>query len=68
MNFIDTEHYEATAVYNFKARNPQELSIVKGDSLLLLAQMNQEWWKARLMDGSQAEGLVPDKYVEIKRR
>ncbi|OQV24407.1 SLIT-ROBO Rho GTPase-activating protein 3 [Hypsibius exemplaris] len=64
----DTEHYEATAVYAFKARNDAELTMQKGDSLLLLVQMNPEWWKARLMNGSGNEGLVPDKYVEIKRR
>ncbi|GAU93561.1 hypothetical protein RvY_05486 [Ramazzottius varieornatus] len=64
----DAEQYEATAIYSFKARNPSELSVQKGASLLLLTQMNPEWWNARLMDGSRAEGYVPDKYVDIRKR
>ncbi|XP_055338072.1 SLIT-ROBO Rho GTPase-activating protein 1-like isoform X2 [Paramacrobiotus metropolitanus] len=62
------EHYEATAVFDFSARTLSELTVRKGDLLLLLHQINPEWWRARLLTGTMAEGLIPDKYIEIKRR
>ncbi|XP_014277540.1 SLIT-ROBO Rho GTPase-activating protein 1 isoform X1 [Halyomorpha halys] len=59
------EFVEATAQYDFAARNERELSLTKGDSVTLYSQVSCDWWRGAV---SGKEGLVPDKYISIKIR
>lgn len=51
------------AQYDFAARNERELSLCKGDSVVLYSQVSCDWWRGAV---SGKEGLVPDKYISIK--
>ncbi|KAK9497370.1 hypothetical protein O3M35_004702 [Rhynocoris fuscipes] len=57
------ECVEAVAQYDFSARNDRELSLSKGDSVVLYSQVSCDWWRGAV---SGKEGLVPDKYISIK--
>ncbi|BFZ10566.1 hypothetical protein BsWGS_13608 [Bradybaena similaris] len=54
---------EATAVFDFDARSPRELSFKRGDSLVLYHQMSQDWWEGC---SRGKEGLIPDKYISVR--
>lgn len=60
---IDTEVYEATALYDFKGRTDRELSFKKGDTLVLYTKASTEWWEGAFAGN---EGLIPSNYVAIK--
>lgn len=61
--FLDSENMEAIVQYDFQARSDRELSLKKGDTVTLFAQVSNDWWKGAL-NGS--EGLIPDKYISLK--
>ena len=52
------------AAYDFDGRTDRELSFKKGDSLLLYYQKSTDWWEGAYKG---TEGLIPDKYVHLKR-
>uniref|UniRef100_A0A0A9YLU2 SLIT-ROBO Rho GTPase-activating protein 1 n=1 Tax=Lygus hesperus TaxID=30085 RepID=A0A0A9YLU2_LYGHE len=54
---------EATAQYDFTARNDRELTLSKGDSVQLYSQVSCDWWRGAVCG---RQGLVPDKYISIK--
>ncbi|XP_013083230.2 SLIT-ROBO Rho GTPase-activating protein 1-like isoform X3 [Biomphalaria glabrata] len=54
---------EATALFDFDARSPRELSFKRGDVLVLYNQVSQDWWEG-CFHGK--EGLIPDKYITVK--
>ncbi|BFZ08300.1 hypothetical protein BsWGS_11339 [Bradybaena similaris] len=54
---------EATAVFDFEARSPRELSFKRGDILVLYNQVSQDWWEGCFRG---KEGLIPDKYINVK--
>ncbi|KAH9512475.1 SLIT-ROBO Rho GTPase-activating protein 3 [Bulinus truncatus] len=54
---------EATALFDFDARSPRELSFKRGDVLVLYSQVSQDWWEG-CFHGK--EGLIPDKYISVK--
>ena len=53
----------AVALYDFDADGEDELSVREGESLIVLEQDGNEWWKCR--NASGAEGVVPASYVEV---
>lgn len=55
---------EAIAGFDYEGRSERELSFKKGDSLLLYTQVSPDWWEGAHQG---QEGLIPDKYVHIKR-
>ncbi|CAG5119867.1 unnamed protein product [Candidula unifasciata] len=54
--------FEATAVFDFEARSPRELTFRRGDTLVLYNQMSSDWWEGCFRG---KEGLIPDKYISI---
>ncbi|KAJ2295730.1 bud emergence protein 1 [Coemansia sp. RSA 2706] len=55
-----------TALYGFDAANANELSVVEGDELLVVAQSTDDWLIARRVHGGAKTGLVPAAYVELR--
>ena len=64
-SLLDTEVYEAIALYDFTGRTERELSFKKGDSLLLYTKASPEWWEGAFAGN---EGLVPSNYVSLKHQ
>uniref|UniRef100_A0A0B7A370 SLIT-ROBO Rho GTPase-activating protein 1 n=1 Tax=Arion vulgaris TaxID=1028688 RepID=A0A0B7A370_9EUPU len=54
---------EATALFDFEARSTRELSFKRGDILVLYNQVSQDWWEGCFRG---KEGLIPDKYINVK--
>ncbi len=59
----ETESLEATAQFDFSARSERELSLKKGDHIILYTQVSNDWWKGSV---NGKEGLIPDKYISVK--
>ncbi|KAL1492781.1 hypothetical protein ABEB36_010977 [Hypothenemus hampei] len=59
----DSENIEATAQFDFIARSNRELSLKRGDTVILYSQVSNDWWRG-VVNGQ--EGLVPDKYISLK--
>ncbi|KAK3528360.1 hypothetical protein QTP86_034136, partial [Hemibagrus guttatus] len=53
---------EVVALYDYTAKKPGELSVVKGIQYISLEKMSGDWWKIR--DTTGTEGLVPSNYIE----
>ncbi|XP_054717228.1 sorbin and SH3 domain-containing protein 1-like isoform X2 [Uloborus diversus] len=53
---------EAIVKYNFRAQTPQELSLFKGERVILTRKMDQNWYEGRL---STKKGIFPISYVEV---
>lgn len=53
---------QAIALYNFTARDPNELSFAAGDSISILNQTG-DWWDAEL---NGKRGTVPSNYVQLQ--
>ncbi|XP_036333345.1 SLIT-ROBO Rho GTPase-activating protein 1-like [Rhagoletis pomonella] len=59
----ESETLEATVQFDFKARSLRELSIRKGDIVILRKQVSNDWWHGTL---NGREGLIPDKYISLR--
>jgi hypothetical protein len=53
----------AKAEYDFTASEPEELSLTEGETLYVLDDSAEDWWKVRNERGE--EGEVPASYVEV---
>lgn len=53
----------AKAEYDFTASEPEELSLTEGETLYVLDDSAEDWWKVRNERGE--EGEVPASYVEL---
>jgi len=51
------------ALFDFKARKAEELSLTKGETLENVGKVSDEWWKGRNKDGKV--GVFPANYVVI---
>ncbi|CAI5784001.1 and SH3 domain-containing 2 isoform X39 [Podarcis lilfordi] len=58
---------EAVAKYNFNADTNVELSLRKGDKVILLRQVDQNWYEGKL-PGTNRQGIFPVSYVEIIKK
>jgi len=52
----------ATALYDYKAVQADELSIVAGDKVEVLEKIDANWWKGRVKGRT---GLVPATYLQV---
>lgn len=62
----ESDYLEAIAQFDFSARSPREISLKKGETLVLYAQVSSDWWKGANRKGD--EGLIPDKYIVLRIR
>ncbi|XP_061441097.1 sorbin and SH3 domain-containing protein 2 isoform X7 [Rhineura floridana] len=58
---------EAVAKYNFNADTNVELSLRKGDRVILLRRVDQNWYEGKL-PGSNKQGIFPVSYVEVIKK
>lgn len=61
----ETEVIEAVAQYDFTGRTERELSFKKGDILVVFNQVSSDWWEGAF---NGREGLIPDKYIQLRQR
>eukprot|EP00095_Tigriopus_kingsejongensis_P009114 maker-scaffold150_size309978-snap-gene-2.15 protein:Tk09114 transcript:maker-scaffold150_size309978-snap-gene-2.15-mRNA-1 annotation:"sorbin and sh3 domain-containing protein" len=53
---------QARAKFNFQAQTPMELSLVKGESITLIRQIDRNWYEGRI--GSR-KGIFPASYIDV---
>lgn len=58
---------EAIAKYNFNADTNVELSLRKGDRLILLKRVDQNWYEGKV-PGTNRQGIFPVSYVEVIKK
>ncbi|XP_044768751.1 sorbin and SH3 domain-containing protein 2 isoform X4 [Neomonachus schauinslandi] len=58
---------EAIAKYNFNADTNVELSLRKGDRVILLKRVDQNWYEGKI-PGTSRQGIFPVSYVEVVRK
>lgn len=59
----ESDTMEATAQFDFNSRSSRELSLRKGDLVVLRRQVSHDWWQGTVKG---KDGLIPDKYISIK--
>jgi spectrin alpha len=62
MASLDSSKQYLKAQHNYTAQSARELSIRKGEILILINSANKEWWKVENQSGKQ--GFVPASYVK----
>ena len=62
-HFISFQEKVAVAMYDFKPEDPSELGFRKGDVIIVLDYVDENWWNGRLND---REGLFPAAYVKMQ--
>ncbi|XP_061848463.1 sorbin and SH3 domain-containing protein 2 isoform X5 [Colius striatus] len=58
---------EAVAKYNFSADTNVELSLKKGDKIILLKRVDQNWYEGKI-PGTNRQGIFPVSYVEVIKK
>ncbi|XP_037990749.1 sorbin and SH3 domain-containing protein 2 isoform X39 [Motacilla alba alba] len=58
---------EAVAKYNFSADTNVELSLRKGDKVILLKRVDQNWYEGKI-PGTNKQGIFPVSYVEVIKK
>nr|XP_008534418.1 PREDICTED: sorbin and SH3 domain-containing protein 2 isoform X2 [Equus przewalskii] len=58
---------EAIAKYHFNADTNVELSLRKGDRVILLKRIDQNWYEGKI-PGTNRQGIFPVSYVEVVKR
>lgn len=58
---------EAIAKYNFNADTNVELSLRKGDRIILLKRVDQNWYEGKI-PGTNRQGIFPVSYIEVVKR
>ncbi|XP_071042633.1 vinexin isoform X4 [Parasteatoda tepidariorum] len=53
---------EAIVKYNFRAQTPMELSLFKGEKVILLRKADRNWYEGRL---GTKKGIFPVSYVQV---
>ncbi len=56
----------AVALYDFDKENENELHAKEGDTFLIVARANEEWFLAKPIETVGTPGLIPVNYVEVK--
>uniref|UniRef100_A0AAG5CZJ1 SLIT-ROBO Rho GTPase-activating protein 1 n=1 Tax=Anopheles atroparvus TaxID=41427 RepID=A0AAG5CZJ1_ANOAO len=59
----ESDTFEAFVQFDFNARSDRELSLRKGDTVILYNQVSNDWWKGAV---NGKTGLIPDKYISLK--
>nr|DBA29140.1 TPA: hypothetical protein GDO54_009396 [Pyxicephalus adspersus] len=58
---------EAVAKYNFTADTNVELTLKKGDRVMILKKVDQNWYEGKI-PGTNRQGIFPVSYVEITKK
>ncbi|KAM9769095.1 sorbin and SH3 domain-containing protein 2 isoform 2-T6 [Menidia menidia] len=58
---------EAVARYNFNADTNVELSLRKGERIIVIRQVDQNWYEGKIPDTNK-QGIFPVSYVDIVKR
>ncbi|XP_057205309.1 sorbin and SH3 domain-containing protein 2 isoform X1 [Triplophysa rosa] len=58
---------EAVARYNFNADTNVELSLRKGERVILLRQVDQNWYEGKIL-GTNKQGIFPVSYVDVTKK
>eukprot|EP00063_Salmo_salar_P042514 XP_014017349.1 PREDICTED: sorbin and SH3 domain-containing protein 2-like [Salmo salar] len=58
---------EGVARYNFNADTNVELSLRKGERVVLLRQVDQNWYEGKIPDTTK-QGIFPVAYIDIVKR
>ncbi|XP_047433894.1 sorbin and SH3 domain-containing protein 2 isoform X9 [Mugil cephalus] len=58
---------EAVARYNFNADTNVELSLRKGERVIVIRQVDQNWYEGKIPDSTK-QGIFPVSYVDIVKR
>uniref|UniRef100_A0A8C5LKA6 Sorbin and SH3 domain containing 2 n=1 Tax=Leptobrachium leishanense TaxID=445787 RepID=A0A8C5LKA6_9ANUR len=58
---------EAIAKYNFTADTNVELSLKKGERVMILKKVDQNWYEGKI-PGTGRQGIFPTSYVEIMKK
>ncbi|KAG8531549.1 uncharacterized protein KY384_003179 [Bacidia gigantensis] len=53
-------------MYDFKAERPDELAAEAGESIIIIAQSNPEWFVAKPIKRLGGPGLIPVTFIEIR--
>lgn len=56
------QYIPATVKFNYTAQRPDELSLVKGERILVMEKSSDGWWKGQKEDN--ASGWFPSNYVD----
>ncbi|XP_050092669.1 SLIT-ROBO Rho GTPase-activating protein 1-like isoform X2 [Anopheles aquasalis] len=59
----ESDMFEAIVQFDFNARSDRELSLRKGDTVILYNQVSNDWWRGAVKGKT---GLIPDKYISLK--
>ncbi|XP_052871923.1 SLIT-ROBO Rho GTPase-activating protein 1-like [Anopheles cruzii] len=59
----ESDTFEAIVQFDFNARSERELSLRKGDTVILYNQVSNDWWRGAVKGKT---GLIPDKYISLK--
>ncbi|XP_053677702.1 SLIT-ROBO Rho GTPase-activating protein 1-like [Anopheles nili] len=59
----ESDTFEAIVQFDFNARSERELSLRKGDTVMLFNQVSNDWWRGSV---NGKTGLIPDKYISLK--
>ncbi|XP_049541574.1 SLIT-ROBO Rho GTPase-activating protein 1-like isoform X1 [Anopheles darlingi] len=59
----ESDMFEAIVQFDFNARSERELSLRKGDTVILYNQVSNDWWRGAVKGKT---GLIPDKYISLK--
>jgi actin cytoskeleton-regulatory complex protein SLA1 len=62
----EAEGISGTVLYDFAAEGEDELAVVEGETVTVIDQGNEDWWKIRNAQGM--EGVVPALYVKVRLR
>ena len=54
-------HVQVTALYDYQPQRSDELTLLRGDRIIVLFKDNNSWWMGELVDGQQ--GFFPANYV-----
>ena len=59
----------AEVLYDIKARNEKEISCSKGQTIILIRKVNENWWEARAPQAypKEKKGLIPDNYISVTK-
>lgn len=55
------QRMKVVSLYDYVEKTPREISMKKGDTLILLNSSNKDWWKVELND---RQGFVPATYLK----
>jgi len=63
------EYGSAEVLYDIKGRNDKEISCSKGQTIILIRKVNENWWEVRSPQAypKERKGLIPDNYISVTK-